>query len=332
MRRSPTWLLGLLAVLLLAAGCRAGPPAEPERPPEEPQRPQVSTPPTPLPAPKLQLPETPPSATILPPQVLQGEIAILALDRPVAGEVKVAVEGLQEQPRPFRREGRPVAFLGFPANARPGSYPVRVTWPGGAWEGSVEVLPKRFTEDRLVVTEEQRQLYYDPRQQEEWKRVFQLRSITEPHPLWSGPFRPPLEGELKVTTYFGEIRFVNGVETGRHSGMDFGAPTGTPILAPARGRVVLAEPLIVTGWTIIIDHGMNLFTTYYHCDRVDVKPGDWVEPGQAIGTVGNTGFSTGPHLHWTATIGNTPVNPWPLTEGVLEVLPLRERQPWEQEE
>lgn len=322
MRPSLAWLL---VALLLTAGCRAQAP-DTERPPD-------STPPTPPPAGEVQLPETPPSIQIEPPQVLQGDIAVLRFDRPVEGEVSLTVEGLAEQPKPFRLNGRPVAFVGFPAASKVGTYPVRLSWPGGSWEGAIEVLPKRFTEDRLVVTEEQEAVYFDPRQQEEWRKVYRLRAQSAERPLWRGAFRVPLEGELKVTTYFGEIRFVNGAETGRHSGMDFGAPTGTPILAPARGKVILSEKLIVSGWTVIIDHGLNLFTAYYHCDRLDVAPGDWVEPGQPIGTVGNTGFSTGPHLHWTATIGNTPVDPWPLTQGpVMGVLPLAERLPAELKE
>lgn len=341
MRRTLSWLL---LVLMIAAGCRAGSPGpapetgtlpEPAPQSESPpvQRPTTSTPPTPLPANEVQLPATPPSVSLEPAEVLQGDLAVLRFDRPVEGEVKVVVEGLSEQPKVYRLEGKPVAFLGFPAATREGSYPVQVTWPDGSWEGSVTVVRKEFTEDRLVVTEEQQAVYFDPRQQEEWKKVFRVRSRSEERPLWRGAFRVPLDGDLKVTTYFGEIRFVNGVETGRHSGMDFGAPTGTPILAPARGKVVLAEELIVTGWTIIIDHGFNLFTAYYHLDQVGVSPAEWVDPGQPIGTVGNTGFSTGPHLHWTATIGNLPVDPWPLTQSpVMGIRPLSQRAPADLEE
>lgn len=301
-------LMTALLLLALLAGCARPAPAPQEPAPPAPPAPQQAVTPPPPPPPK------PPRVEIDPPRVLQGDFATLRLDKPVAGEVKVQVEGLWEQPKFFRHQGRPVAFIGFPAASRVGSYPVTVTWEGGEWTGSIEVLRKQFTEDRLIVTEQQEQVYFDPRSAEEWARVFKLRGESHPEPYWYGPFRPPLEGALKITTYFGEIRFVNGKETGRHSGMDFGAPTGTPILAPARGRVILAEKLIVSGWTVIIDHGQNLFTAYYHCETLAVKPGDMLQTGDVIGTVGSTGFSTGPHLHWTATIGNTPVDPWPLTQ------------------
>ncbi|MDF2631280.1 MAG: peptidase family [Symbiobacteriaceae bacterium] len=307
--------LAALALVLFLAGCSIGGAKSPPTPP-----PQAATPP-PAAEPQPQPPQTPvpqpprqPKVILDRPQVLQGDTGVLRLDLPVAGEVTIKVQGLDQQPRVFRLDGRPIAFVGFPANARVGTYPISVTWPGGQAETAIEVVYKQFTEDRLTVTAEQEATYYDPRQAEEWARVFALRATGWPAPLWDGPFRKPLEGDLHITTYFGEIRVVNGTETGRHSGMDFGADEGTPIVAPARGRVLMAEKLIVSGHTIILDHGMGLYTAYYHLSAYDVKPGDWVEPGQRIGRVGNTGFSTGPHLHWTATIGNTPVDPWPLTE------------------
>lgn len=310
MKRLLAYLLPLMMTLALS-GCLSSPKQLPPDPPVV----ESPLPPEPAPAPPEPPPPPPrpPQVSIEPAQVLQGDFATLRLDRPVSGAVTVAVEGLGEQPKLFDRHGLPAAFIGFPAAAKVGEYPVTVTWPDGSWSGSITVVKKTFTEDYLWVTAQQEALYYDPRSAEQWRRVFALRSTSHPEPLWQGPFALPLAGELKITTYFGEIRFVNGAETGRHSGMDFGAPTGTPILAPAPGKVIFAEPMITTGDTVIIDHGLNLFTAYYHMDQLAVKAGQWLGAGEEIGTVGNTGFSTGPHLHWTATIGNTPVDPWPLT-------------------
>lgn len=303
----------LLLCVLLLGGCAN--PFRREAPPHPvtPAVPPVVVAPAPPPPPVPPAPPRPPQVLIEPAQVLQGDIATLTLDGAVSGAVTADVDGLNDLPKVYAQEGRVVAFIGFPAAVRVGNYPVTVTWEGGEWQGSIAVIRKEFTEDRLVVTQEQEAIFYDPRAAAEWRRLFAVRANSHPEPLWTGPFRAPLAGPLRVTTYFGEIRFVNGQETGRHSGIDYGAPTGTPILSPARGRVVMAELLIVTGWTIIIDHGVNLFSVYYHADRVDVAPGQMVQSGDVIGTVGSTGFSTGPHLHWTMTIGNTPVDPWPLT-------------------
>ncbi len=315
----------MLVVAMLAAGCAAPPSPAPAPAPAPPvvQEPVPAPPPTP----------PPPRVILESDQVLQGDFATLRLEGHAPGAVRLTVKGLDEQPRLFDWYGSKVAFIGFPAAARVGSYPVTVTWEGGEWTGNVEVVRKKFTEDRLVVTEEQESVYFDPNGPAEWEKVYKLRESSNPEPLWRGAFQVPLKGPLTITTYFGEIRFVNGVETGRHSGMDFGVPTGTPIFAPARGKVIYAQKMIVTGNTVIIDHGYNLFTAYYHCETLQVEPGDQVWPGDRIATVGSTGFSTGPHLHWTATIGNTPVDPWPLTTspplglyGPPEVRPERPRE------
>ncbi|HWI65172.1 MAG TPA: M23 family metallopeptidase [Symbiobacteriaceae bacterium] len=319
--------LAALLLLLLMAGCSPGGAAPAPPAPVVTSEPEPA--PIPPPPPLPPAPPNEPQVLVDSVQVQQGDIGVVRFDLPVEGEVSVKVQGLDEQPRVFRLEGRPIAFVGFPANARVGRYPVTVTWPGGKAETALEVIYKKFTEDRLTVTAEQESTYYDPRQADEWARVFALRSKSWPSPLWDGPFRVPLNGRLNISTYFGEIRFVNGKETGRHSGMDFEADEGTPVVAPARGRVLMTEQLIVSGRTIILDHGLNLYTTYYHLSAYDVKPGDWVEPGQVIGRVGNTGFSLGPHLHWTATIGNTPVDGWPLTQasplGVRRAGPMTEQ-------
>lgn len=126
--------------------------------------------------------------------------------------------------------------------------------------------------------------------------------------LWEGPFIAPVEG--RVSTEFGEMRYVNDALTSyRHSGIDFAVPKGTPIKAPNRGHVNLAMFLTLTGNTIVIDHGMGLFSVYFHLDALNVEKGQTVEKGDIIGKVGTTGFSTGPHLHYTTSIGKVNFDP-----------------------
>ena len=135
------------------------------------------------------------------------------------------------------------------------------------------------------------------------------RNVTSSQKLWEGNFIMPVEGIL--TTDFAEIRYVNDEKTSsRHSGIDLAAPKGTQVKASNTGEVVFARNMILTGNTIVIDHGFGLFTTYYHLDTMDVKAGDDVKKGEYIGTVGSTGFSTGPHLHFTFSIHNNYVNPY----------------------
>jgi murein DD-endopeptidase MepM/ murein hydrolase activator NlpD len=102
------------------------------------------------------------------------------------------------------------------------------------------------------------------------------------------------------------------VESERHSGLDISAPSGTDVFAANSGRINLAMTLTVTGNTIIIDHGMKLFSSYCHMSKLMVKEGELVKKGQLIGKVGSTGFSTGPHLHWGISSYKTYINPWLL--------------------
>jgi murein DD-endopeptidase MepM/ murein hydrolase activator NlpD len=125
----------------------------------------------------------------------------------------------------------------------------------------------------------------------------------------------PVAGRL--TTDFAEIRYVNNeLSSSRHSGIDLAAPSGTKIQAPNNGKVTLAASgLLSTGNTIVIDHGLGLFTSYYHLKTMNVKVGEFVKKSDIIGTVGSTGFSTGAHLHYGVSIYNTLVNPYqPLGE------------------
>lgn len=116
---------------------------------------------------------------------------------------------------------------------------------------------------------------------------------------WHTPFQLPINNYLTISSTFGARRSYNGGPYRTyHEGVDFAAYGGTPVMAPARGTVVLAEVLYVRGGAVIIDHGLGIYTGFYHMSSVNAAPGDVVEPGQILGEVGTTGLSTGNHLHW----------------------------------
>ncbi|MCS6987831.1 MAG: M23 family metallopeptidase [Sphingomonadaceae bacterium] len=94
-----------------------------------------------------------------------------------------------------------------------------------------------------------------------------------------------------------------------HQGVDFAAPTGTPVVASAAGRVTLAGWSGGYGQVVEVDHGRGLKTRYAHLSRIDVRPGQAVGQGQRIGAVGSTGLSTGPHLHYEVWRDGRAVNP-----------------------
>jgi murein DD-endopeptidase MepM/ murein hydrolase activator NlpD len=117
-----------------------------------------------------------------------------------------------------------------------------------------------------------------------------------PDRLWSTPFKMPVPGD--ITGPFGVRRVYNGKPKGYHNGVDISAPRGTPVTAPAGGRVVLVGDYFMTGRTVVLDHGLGLHTAYFHMDSAAVVEGEVLEAGAVVGLVGSTGRSTGAHLHW----------------------------------
>jgi murein DD-endopeptidase MepM/ murein hydrolase activator NlpD len=124
---------------------------------------------------------------------------------------------------------------------------------------------------------------------------------------WRGSFQLPVPGE--ATSSFGRLTVLNGSPRGRHQGADFRAATGTPVVAPNAGRVVLAEDLYFSGNTVVIDHGLGMFSLLAHLSRLDVTAGQDVERGAALGASGATGRVTGPHLHWALRLSEFSVDP-----------------------
>ncbi len=115
---------------------------------------------------------------------------------------------------------------------------------------------------------------------------------------WRQPFLWPVVG--RISTLFGSQRIYRGEPGAYHSGIDIARPTGTIVLAPADGVVILAaeRPFTLEGNLLMIDHGMGLNSAFMHLSRIDVKLGQRIRRGQPIGAVGMTGRATGPHLHW----------------------------------
>jgi murein DD-endopeptidase MepM/ murein hydrolase activator NlpD len=137
-----------------------------------------------------------------------------------------------------------------------------------------------------------------------------------PEPLWHGQFAVPVAG--RQTSPFAIRRSYNGGPLGSfHGGLDIAADAGVRVPAANRGRVVLAELLHVRGNTVILDHGMGVYTAYCHLSQIDVRKGQIVDKGQVVGLVGDTGVSTGPHLHWEMRVTGNAVDPWPWTQSAI---------------
>jgi hypothetical protein len=149
------------------------------------------------------------------------------------------------------------------------------------------------------------------RSQQETMELRRIFSETTRERLWQRGFHAPVPGH-EPSGSFGKRRIFNGEPRSPHSGEDFSAPAGTPVLAPARGRVVLAKGLFFLGNTVVLDHGFGLFSFFGHLSSIAVEPGSLVEDGAVLGKVGATGRATGAHLHWGVRLGDARVNPMDL--------------------
>jgi murein DD-endopeptidase MepM/ murein hydrolase activator NlpD len=149
----------------------------------------------------------------------------------------------------------------------------------------------------------------------EFDRVDAFKQILTPEKFWNGPFLRPSQGS--VSTVYGVRRYYNGefAEDYYHRGVDYAASTGSPVVAPAAGRIVLvgreADGFHLHGNTIGIDHGQGVASIFIHLSRIDVREGEFVQAGQTVGGVGSTGASTGPHLHWGLYVHGMAVDPVP---------------------
>ena len=212
----------------------------------------------------------------------------------------------------FVRDGENwTAFFGVHALTKPGKYPLRICLPSGpCQEMELLVATKDYPVERLYLPPEKRGLLKPEIAKEEWEIVAKAYSTFSAKPLWFIPFSPPLKGELVITSPFGLRRaYGNSPPSGLHDGVDFRAKEGTPVYAPAPGRVILAKELVLRGKMVVLDHGAGVMSGFLHLSEIAVKEGQEVKRGELLGKVGNTGLSTAPHLHWEVRVNGVAVNP-----------------------
>jgi len=206
--------------------------------------------------------------------------------------------------------GQPVgSIVVLPA----GEYPIQVRYQlTGSRTINVTTLtltvePVDFPTDSLDISPQLLQLVTPELEAEEAQVLKGAYSAFTPVQRWRGAFAEPVSGE--VTTVFAARRSYNGGPvSGSHEGIDIAVPFGAQVHASAAGTVVWTGELPDRGEGVIIDHGLGLFTGYYHLSEIDARTGQSVGKGDVIGLVGTTGFSTGPHVHWEVVIGETNVD------------------------
>ena len=277
-----------------------------------------------IPLPSAEHSGTPafPLVGVSPGTLLQGDTAFVEV---VAGaNLELSGSLLGQELTFIKDEGRYWALAGVNALTAPGGYKLMLE-ATELESGDRLAMQEQFTVTRAgfgtynVVVSEERQglLAADVTETERIKVNAAFAGVSEEQ-LWSGTFGLPLAGEMRVTAQFGQRRSYNGGPVASyHSGQDLGADKGVPVLAPMTGTVVLAEPLKVRGNAVILDHGLGVFTGFWHLSQIDVTVGQTVGRGEVVGLVGNSGLSTGPHLHWEMRVLNVPVDPFQWTRVVF---------------
>jgi murein DD-endopeptidase MepM/ murein hydrolase activator NlpD len=267
---------------------------------------------------------------IEPPVLAEGHTLLVRVAVPAGGTVSGKLDDQSlafVRPPPGTLAGQPLeerhAVAGVAALGAVGAHRLTLTLTDAQGRSrtvtrTVQVEAWSFPTERLTLDPEDTSLLAPATVNAELKQINALFAGRNGGPLWSGTFRAPLAGTLTVTAPFGQRRAYNdGPVDSFHAGLDLRAARGTPVLAAAAGRVVLATRLQVRGNCIILDHGMGVYTMYAHLSAFRVAKGATVRAGQVLGLSGNTGLSTAAHLHWEMHVSGPAVSALEWTQRVL---------------
>jgi hypothetical protein len=236
-----------------------------------------------------------------------------------------------ERTTPFYPVGPPEdgvwrALRGIELREALGPHPVKIDASDGAGnaahlETSVEIRATPFEEGGYIKLSKKQ---VEARKDEEGiakmrKERNEAYAVVIPEQHWSGPFLAPVP-EARMTSPFGKYRTYSDGRKSYHTGLDLSLELGAPVLAAAGGQVLVAHEMAIFGNVVIVHHGQGVVTSYNHLDSIAVKEGEQVSAGHLLGTLGSTGQSTGPHLHWGMQIAGVAVDPgeW-LDESFLKV-------------
>ena len=257
--------------------------------------------------------------TVKPAAVRQGDVALIV----VTGAATAPEMDGSVADRPlffFPYADGYAALIGVDLEAKPGRTHWHVGFVDGAGSphkasGVITVKSRKFPVQRLTLPKSMVDLSPtdESRAEAEATRLRALYDTISAARLWQGRFTRPIASTAKPEG-FGFRRIINGQPRSPHSGMDFAAPAGTPVVASNRGRVALVANYFFGGRLVMLDHGLGLYTLYMHLDRVDVMEGSLIGRGETLGAVGSTGRATGPHLHFQVQVKRARVDPAALME------------------
>lgn len=268
----------------------------------------------------------PPEISVSASEIKPGELLVICVDN-LNSDEKIEVEtDLDFKPKIYEYVGKKVVLLPVSYyNKTDKLYQIKIRIGDETSNYVLKLNNKDFTTQYLTIDKKiQAETRNEKSAKELTDKLYPLKPVSDEKPYWVGEFQMPVEGGRVNEADFGKKRYVNNAPTSyRHNGLDIGHDKGVRISASNSGRVLIAEKLIQTGNTIVIEHGFGLKTWYYHMDELSVKTGDFVKKGDAIGKLGSTGFSTSPHLHFSASVNGVYINPITL---INKGVPLIKRE------
>lgn len=181
----------------------------------------------------------------------------------------------------------------------------------------IQITKRNFPTISFSLTKDKVDLFGKDQQDVTWQMINEAKANPSPEKMWEGLFMMPTSGEL--TLGFGDKLYINGAYSGSHFGHDYANKEGTEVYASNSGKVILSAYTPSYGNTIVIDHGQNIYTMYLHLSALKVEKDQMVKKSDLIGLMGATGIATGPHLHFTAFIGEIIVDP---TAWINQVEPI----------
>ncbi|MDR1296100.1 MAG: M23 family metallopeptidase [Deltaproteobacteria bacterium] len=284
-------LVSLLACLVFAQGCSAQQAAAP-----------------------VFAPEPAPVFRVLPEPLPRGNPGrVMAEGLPSGASVSGTFDG-----KPiffYDNKGVLVGLFGADVMIKPGAHPLSVSWKTAAGAGGTErldvsVVDKSYGVRDVKVPQSQVDLSAEDleRARVEREQTSKALATRSPERLWSGEFLEPVNG--RINSSFGRQTRFNGILNPRpHAGADYLVGEGTPVSAPADGRVILTGDHFFAGNSVYIDHGQGLVSMFFHLSRIDAVSGRDIKKGETLGLVGKTGRVSGAHLHYGLYINGARIDP-----------------------
>lgn len=203
-----------------------------------------------------------------------------------------------------------LAIVGIPLSAKAGEHKITIKSKNGSHQQIFNIDDKDYPAQHITIKKKRmvtgfteqdlKKINADKIAMDKAKKTWTEQNI-------DADFIAPVDGRL--SSLFGLKRFFNNIPKRPHNGLDIATPTGAPILAPASGKVINTGNYYFNGNTVFLDHGQGLLTAYLHLNEISVKAGQIVKQGETLGTVGETGRVTGPHLHWIVYLNKVAVDP-----------------------